>query len=82
MEERVREVIASYFDERQKGFGESIIYSNFYGYLLRQDFITQVRSLSISSRGLSAFYNRLGDLLIPPHAKVRLAGIKVSLSVG
>ena len=82
MEERIREVIEEYFEERQKNFGESIIYSNFYGYLLRKDFITQVRSLSISSRGLSAFYNRLGDLLIPPHAKVRLAGVKVSLSVG
>ncbi len=82
MEERVRQVIEAYFDERQKRFGESIIYSNFYGYLLSQDFITQVRSLSISSKGLSAFYNRLGDLLIPPHAKVRFAGVKVSLSVG
>ena len=82
MEERVREVIGEYFDERQKRFGESIIYSNFYGYLLRQEFITQVRSLSISSKGVSAFYNRLGDLLIPPHAKVRLTGIKLSLSIG
>lgn len=82
MEKRVREVISEYFDERQKNFGESIIYSNFYGYLLRQEFITQVRSLSISSKGVSAFYNRLGDLLIPPHAKVRLKGIKVSLSLG
>ncbi len=82
VEERVAALIRDFFAERREGFGEGVVYSSLYGFLRRQSFISHVRSITLSSKGLAAYYNQLGDLLIPPHAKVRLGRVKIVFSVG
>ena len=81
IKEQIEKNLRVYFSEELSSFGTQILYSNLYSYLERLPDVLGVRALSLHASGVQTVRNRQGDLLIPPHAKVKLGKMDILLEM-
>jgi len=80
MEEAVRE----FFEGYRSRFGGTVGYSELYGYIDRQEFVTGIRSLNLDTKGNGVKRDKDGNILLSPNAVVQLGHVSCSFvfSVG
>ncbi|MCI8377821.1 MAG: hypothetical protein HFH72_04785 [Lachnospiraceae bacterium] len=78
--ERVRQKVRDFFDAYKGAFGGAVSYSRLYGFLDRQDFILEIHSLNLESRGGGVLRNAEGDILLPPYGAAVLKEVRMSLT--
>jgi len=76
IERRLEEVVSDFFDAYKNVFGGTISYSSLYGFLDRQDFILEVRSLNMEAKGNGVKRSLDGDLQLSPYGIAVLRGVK------
>lgn len=79
IEERLSEAVSRFFDSYKNTFGGTIFYSKLYGFLDRQDFILEVRSLNMEAKGNGVKRSRDGDLQLSPYGIAVLSEVKTFL---
>ena len=81
VEERVREIVGQYMDRYKNAFGSVVSRSGLYGFIDSQNFVIDIRSLSMDIRGNGAIRNADGDILLSPYGIAILKGIQASLTM-
>ena len=80
--EKVKRIVAEFFDRYREEFGRPIVVSRLYGYLDRQRFILGIRSLSLDAKGNGVRRNREGDIFIPQNGVTVLNEVSVFIKGG
>lgn len=79
VEERLRQAVREFFGRYRETVGCVVARSKLYGFLEKQDFVWEVRSLYIDARGNGAKSGAAGDVELSPYAVPVLKEIKTFL---
>lgn len=79
IEKRLGRAVAGFFDAYKNIFGGTIFYSKLYGFLDRQDFVQELRSLNMETKGSGVKRSRDGDLQLSPYGIAVLGEVKTFL---
>lgn len=80
--ERLEEVIREFFDGYRSRFGGMVGYSELYGCIDKQEYITGIRSLNLDTRGNGVKRDQNGNILLSPNAIALLKDVRCSFVFG
>lgn len=80
LEKRLNEAIKNYFADYGSRFGGTVSYSELYGYMERQEYVSAVRSMNLDVKG-SAKRSRDGDIHLAPNAQLVLGRCKCTYTL-